>query len=343
MKNALPHALLCALLAAACTRAEEEKKPVEPEKKPAVEAAKLDLKTDKDIASYALGLNYGMGAKQLAGDLDVDAMAASFADAMVGKESKLSDEEMGKMFAVFQAFMEKKQKGDKTAVLENKSGVSQALGRNMGRRLSFAAASLNAELAAKAFASAAKGETVSFNPEEHKDAIGKYFKAIQETMIAKNKEAGVKNQKESDDFMAENKKKEGVVATASGLQYKILKEGKGEIPKPTDSVQVNYEGRFLDGKVFDSTAKHGKPFDTDLVHLIPGWVEALKMMPVGSKWQLYVPGNLAYGENGSPPDIPASKMLIFDMELLNIKKVEPAAVPPVPPVKPEPVKPEPTK
>jgi len=124
-----------------------------------------------------------------------------------------------------------------------------------------------------------------------------------------------------------------VITTASGLQYKILTAAKGDIPKASDTVNAKYEGRFLDGKVFDSTAKHGTTFDSFPVGgVIPGWTEALKLMPVGSKWELYIPANLAYGENGSPPDIPASKMLIFTLDLVGIQKApeQPAGLPTLP-------------
>lgn len=127
--------------------------------------------------------------------------------------------------------------------------------------------------------------------------------------------------KAGEKFLAENAQKEGVVTTASGLQYKILKEGNGPVPKATDKVKVIYEGKTLDGKVFDATAKHpGKDADTfNVGGLIKGWTEALTLMPVGSKWELYIPQQLAYGERGAGQNIPPYSALIFTLELLGIE------------------------
>ncbi|MEI6233035.1 MAG: FKBP-type peptidyl-prolyl cis-trans isomerase [Planctomycetota bacterium] len=336
MKKVLLHALMCGLLAVATSRAEDAPKPVVPvaPATPAKDAPKLDLKTDKDIASYALGLNYGSGAKAFVAELDIDALANSLRDTVNGKESKLSDEVLGAALGKFSKFMQAKQGGDDKAKLDDKVNVSIALGKNVGTRLADIASSLNVDLMVTAFITGTKGETGGFDLNANRPVVEKYFKTLSDEMMAKQKEAGVKNQKESDDFFADNKKKEGVVTTPSGLQYKVLTAGKGDMPKVGDRVSVNYEGRFLDGKVFDSTKKHGQPFDTDLEHLIPGWIEALKLMQIGSKYELYVPANLAYGENGQPPSIPASKMLIFTMELLSIKKGEAPAAPVIPPVVP---------
>ena len=132
--------------------------------------------------------------------------------------------------------------------------------------------------------------------------------------------------------MAENKAKEGVVTLPSGLQYRIIKKGTGAIPKATDDVQVIYEGKTIDGKVFDSTAKHGTEFDTfNVGGLIKGWTEALQLMPVGSKWEIFIPYNLAYGERGAGRDIAPYSTLIFTLELKDIDgvhEVKPSTVTP---------------
>ena len=120
-------------------------------------------------------------------------------------------------------------------------------------------------------------------------------------------------------FLAENAQKEGVITLPSGLQYKVLVKGEGEVPSMNDKVQVNYEGRLIDGTVFDASAKHGdKPAEFTPGQVIRGWTEALTMMPVGSKWQLYIPYELAYGERGAGDDIKPYSTLIFDIELVGI-------------------------
>ena len=124
------------------------------------------------------------------------------------------------------------------------------------------------------------------------------------------------------DFLEENGKKEGVITTASGLQYKVLKEGDGEVPQRTDKVKVNYEGKLIDGTVFDASSKHGnEPASFRADQVIKGWTEALTMMPVGSKWQLFIPQHLAYGERQTG-QIPPYSTLIFEVELVGIEKAE---------------------
>ena len=157
----------------------------------------------------------------------------------------------------------------------------------------------------------------------------KFFKE-QEIAIRQQREA--ENKAKNEAFMAENKAKEGVVTLPSGLQYRIIKKGTGAIPKATDDVQVIYEGKTIDGKVFDSTARHGSEFDTfNVGGLIKGWTEALQLMPVGSKWEIFIPYNLAYGERGAGRDIAPYSTLIFTLELKDIDgvhEVKPSTVTP---------------
>ena len=124
----------------------------------------------------------------------------------------------------------------------------------------------------------------------------------------------------SSDFLAANKNKPGVKTTANGLQYKILTQGKGEKPIDGNSVTVDYEGKLVDGSVFDSSYKRGEPATFPVNGVIPGWTEALKLMPVGSTWELFIPANLAYGEQGAPPSIGPNETLIFKVHLISVAK-----------------------
>jgi FKBP-type peptidyl-prolyl cis-trans isomerase FklB len=148
--------------------------------------------------------------------------------------------------------------------------------------------------------------------------------AWQKEMMAKmnetQKAAGEKNKKEGDAFLAENKKKSGVITLPSGLQYKILNNGTGKSPKATDTVVTHYRGTLINGKEFDSSYKRGQPATFPVNQVIAAWTEALQKMKVGSKWQLFVPSNLGYGENGAGQDIGPNATLIFEVELLDIKK-----------------------
>ena len=142
--------------------------------------------------------------------------------------------------------------------------------------------------------------------------------AFEKDMQQKQQQTAQKNQGDSDKFLAENKTKEGVKATASGLQYKVLKEGNGQQPKASDTVTVNYRGTLLDGTEFDSSYKRGEAATFPVSGVIKGWTEALQMMKVGSKYQLFIPPNLAYGEQARG-SIPPNALLTFEVELLRIK------------------------
>ncbi|MHA2219485.1 MAG: FKBP-type peptidyl-prolyl cis-trans isomerase [Candidatus Hodarchaeales archaeon] len=129
-----------------------------------------------------------------------------------------------------------------------------------------------------------------------------------------------KNKKEGEEYLAENKKKEGIITTQSGLQYKVLKKGTGKIPKSTDTVTVNYRGTLIDGTEFDSSYRRGQPASFKVNGVIRGWTEALQLMKEGAKWQLYIPSNLAYGERGAGRNIGPNSTLIFEVELISINE-----------------------
>jgi len=152
----------------------------------------------------------------------------------------------------------------------------------------------------------------------------------------KMKAAAEENKKEGAEFLAANKTKDGVVALASGLQYKILTEGTGPKPAATDTVSCNYRGTLVDGKEFDSSYKRGQPLSIQVNGVIKGWTEALQLMPVGSKWQLFIPSDLGYGDRGSGPVIGPSATLIFEVELLSIQAKDKTQPPPPPASAPTP-------
>jgi len=146
--------------------------------------------------------------------------------------------------------------------------------------------------------------------------VAAFVLAEPKTVIAP--EIAEQQKKQGETFLAENKNKEGVVTLPSGLQYKVLKEGKGPHPKLVDTVLVHYKGEFIDGRVFDSSSERGKPHHFTVNQVIPGWSEALQLMNVEAKWRLFVPSYLAYGERGFQREIPPNTTLIFEMELLAI-------------------------
>lgn len=150
------------------------------------------------------------------------------------------------------------------------------------------------------------------------NVVTKALQTLQQRAEAAQAEAFKALEAEGKAFLAENKKHASVKETASGLQYEILTEGTGNIPAKTDKVRVHYTGSLIDGTVFDSSVKRGTPAEFPVTGVIAGWVEALQMMPVGSKWRLTIPHNLAYGERGAGASIPPFSTLIFEVELLDI-------------------------
>lgn len=149
--------------------------------------------------------------------------------------------------------------------------------------------------------------------------LNEFSQKIQQEKLAKDSVAAVKNLEEETAFLAKNKSEAGVVTTASGLQYKIITEGKGATPGDSSIVTVNYEGKLLNGQEFDSSIKRGQPAEFPIAAVIPGWTEMLKLMKVGEKVQVWIPSALAYGPRGRQPQIPGNSLLSFEMELLGVK------------------------
>ena len=210
------------------------------------------LKDLKDKASYSIGLNFGFNFKRQNIDLNSDAFAAGFKDAMTGRNPLMSEQEVRDTLMAFEKDMQQKQT-----------------------------------------------------------------------------EMGQKNAAAAEKFLAENKGKEGVKTTASGLQYKVLKDGNGATPKSSDTVTVNYRGTLVDGTEFDSSYKRGQPATFPVGGVIKGWTEALQLMKVGSKYQLFIPASLAYGEQGRP-GIPPNATLIFEVELMDVKSPQAGGASPAP-------------
>ena len=190
--------------------------------------------------------------------------------------------------------------------------VSYSLGLSIASNLiSSGVTTINAEAFIDGLNVVFSGKMPEIMPDEANNILQDYFDKLQQ---AKGKEAKAEGEK----ILAENKKKEGVVALPSGLQYKILTAGNGPKPKASDTVKCHYEGRLINGTVFDSSIRRNEPAEFPVSGVIAGWVEALQLMPVGSKWQLYIPSELAYGTHGAGQSIGPNQTLIFDVELLAI-------------------------
>lgn len=190
--------------------------------------------------------------------------------------------------------------------------ISYALGISMAGNLQNAGfKDLNIEELTRGISDIINGKKPDMTPEEAQQLLNQHFAKLQEAVDKKNKEIG-------EGFLAENGKQEGVITTASGLQYIVIQEGNGPKPKETDTVRCHYEGRLIDGTVFDSSYRRNQPAEFPVSQVIAGWVEALQLMSVGSKWRLFIPSDLAYGEHGAGDVIRPHSALIFDVELLQI-------------------------
>lgn len=261
------------------------------------EAGTANLESDQDSLSYAYGVGYG--SHITTNILKGDSAGVNYDAFLKGLKDGLKD-------------------GDSTTTY-------YALGLNIGTTLKSdaekgimedSALTMNLSIIKKAlFTAIEKGEL-----QMSEEQASTFLQTIvqQKQQEAMEKQFGG-NKKAGEDFLAKNKEKQGVVTTASGLQYEIIKEGKGAKPSATDKVKVHYTGTLIDGTVFDSSVQRGEPAEFPVNAVIKGWTEALQLMPVGSKWKLYIPQELAYGERSQNP-IPPFSTLIFEVELLSIEK-----------------------
>jgi FKBP-type peptidyl-prolyl cis-trans isomerase FklB len=200
-----------------------------------------------------------------------------------------------------------------------KEKFSYALGMKMGANLQKQSVPVDPNILARGLKDGLAGGKTLLTDDEAQAAIMAVQNDLRAKQQEKMKEAGDANKKEGEAFLAENKGKEGVVTLPSGLQYKILTAGTGAKPTASDSVVCNYRGTLINGTEFDSSYKRGQPATFPVSGVIKGWTEALQLMPVGSKWQLFVPSDLAYGERGPGPEIGPNSTLIFEVELLSIE------------------------
>ena len=300
MKKTLYVALALFMAGATLSTATAGKKKKKDKKEPKVEApGPVTLVTSSDTLSYAAGMMMTQGLVPF----------------------------LQQQFKVDTAYMADFVRGFNETVLGSDAPAEVALraGRQIGQQLKSDMVkrmkqeftdtpdSIIESTLYRGFTDALTGDTTVMVA-EHADQL---FKAKQQH----NSEVRIERMaKPGRDFLAENAKKEGVITTPSGLQYKVLVKGEGQVPQATDKVKVNYEGRLIDGTVFDASSKHGnQPATFQASQVIKGWTEALTMMPVGSKWQLYIPQELAYGERQAG-NIPPYSTLVFDVELLSIEK-----------------------
>ena len=196
--------------------------------------------------------------------------------------------------------------------------VSYSIGVDIGNNMKAQELDINDKAMFAGWKAAFNDEDLQLTEEDMLGTLNNFRKVMQEKAQLRGQQQSEENLSAGQAFLAENANKEGVITVASGLQYKVLKKGLGDKPTEKSSVTVHYRGTLLNGEEFDSSYKRGQPYTTLVTNVIPGWTEALQLMPVGSKWELYIPSNLAYGNSPRGPGGPNST-LIFEVELLGIE------------------------
>ncbi len=209
--------------------------------------------------------------------------------------------------------------GSAQALVTKKDKLSYAIGMNFGKGLKQQPLDVDPNIVVRGLRDALAGGNLAMTDDELRTVLTELQGELRAKQEAMMQQVGGVNKKEGDAFLAANKAKEGVVALPSGLQYKIMKQGSGPKPAASDTVVCNYRGTLINGKEFDSSYKRGQPASFPVSGVIKGWTEALQLMPVGSKWELYVPAEMAYGDRGAGPDIGPGATLIFEVELLSIQ------------------------
>jgi FKBP-type peptidyl-prolyl cis-trans isomerase len=224
------------------------------------------------------------------------------------------------------------------ALTTDKDKVSYSMGVDMGRNLQKQGIDVDPDVLLQGLKDGIAGGTLKMTDEDMQATMTAFIQGVRAKMQEKEQAQGADNKTKGEAYLEANKKKDGWKVTASGLQYKVVTTGTGAMPKATDTVVTQSRGTTIDGTEFDSSYKRNEPAEFPVNAVIPGWTEALQMMPVGSKWQLAIPASLAYGEN-APPEIGPNSVLLFDVELVAIKP--PGAATPDAAASPAPASPAP--
>jgi FKBP-type peptidyl-prolyl cis-trans isomerase len=283
------------------------------------------LKTQNDKLNYATGVDIAKDLKERGIEVDVDLMTKGLNDMLSGQKLSVTKEDLRAVMTAFHVELTLMEAPAKRV----SPNVSYGIGVEVGRSLKWYGFTFNADLVARGLKDILSGQKLAMTEADIRVAMSP-FQAKWRTTRMTALRLTPEDRKKEQVFRSENLKKEGVVTLKSGLQYKILKAGEGRKPTDTDTVEVRYRGTFIDGIEFGSSPRDGQPVTLKIAKAIPGWREALKLMPVGSKWQIYIPPRLIYREGGWDYLTRANETLIFELELVAVTMIPAAGKDPAP-------------
>jgi FKBP-type peptidyl-prolyl cis-trans isomerase FkpA len=283
---------------------------------------KTTLDTDREKASYMVGLDVGRSIAPAGPDIDLAAFERAVRNSFAGGEPLIAEaavQPLAQRLMTRIAARNGKPPADGKLPEVARDQVGYLVGTDVGRQLAAIKGEIDVPLLVQGVRAVLSGTTPLLGEAEASSVRAAFAQRVQASMQAHAAEQSAKNVAEGEAFLAHNRQEKGVFTTRSGLQYMVLRQGNGPRPLPTDTVRVNYRGTLLDGTVFDSSYDRGQPAEFGLDQVIPGWTEGLGLMPVGAKYRFWIPSAIGYGAKGTPGGpIGPNATLVFDVELLAI-------------------------
>ena len=284
-----------------------------------VHAQDAGLQSDRDKVSYMIGMDVSKSVGPALPDMDMAAFERALANGLAGGKPLLDEAATKQTAQTLMTRIDARKSGKESAAID-RSKVGLLVGGSIGRSLADIHSEIDLPMLLRGLKDSTNPAGKTLLSQAEADALRAGFSArLSAAKAAQKISLAQATLKDEEAFLAKNKTVKGVFSTPSGLQYMVLRQGNGARPKPGQRVKVNYEGKLLDGTVFDSSYERGQPAEFGLNQVIAGWTEGVGLMPIGGKYRFWIPAKLGYGEKGMGQDIPANSTLLFDVELLGIE------------------------